>query len=469
MKQNLLKKFISFSYGSGIGLIIGFFTTIVTTRILSPEDFGKASMFTLALNVSMIFIVFGTDQSFVRFFYEEKGEKRGGLLYNCLKFPLLLSAITMVIILIFNKPLSILLFEEENLQVMIVLLFGILIQVINRYAVLVVRMQQKGHLFSILEILNRSIQLLLVFFLYFLMGPSYEIIIFSTVLTVFILTFISINIEKKFWQIGNFSINYLKHSKIEILKYSYPLVLTTLITWLFQSFATVALRYWSNFEQVGLYAAAFKIVALLSVVQVAFTTFWSPIAYERFEASPESKEIFEKMSKIVAFGMFTISIGVIMFKDIIIMILGSEYAEAGKILSFLVFIPLMYTLSETTVMGINFYKKPKWHIVIAFVSCLVNILGNWLLVPDYGATGAAISTALSYIIFFMLRTHISLKYYKVNYGINKIYIIVPLISLFAFYSTHSDFLKNMISGMILFLLITILYWKDILTISRSYK
>ena len=101
MKQGLLKKFLSFSYGSWVGLIIGFLATIISTRILPPEDFGKASIFTIAMSVGMIFITCGTDQSFVRFFYEEKNEKRGALLYNCLKFPFKIALITCLLIIIF--------------------------------------------------------------------------------------------------------------------------------------------------------------------------------------------------------------------------------------------------------------------------------------------------------------------------------------------------------------------------------
>lgn len=44
--------------------------------------------------------------------------------------------------------------------------------------------------------------------------------------------------------------------------------------------------------------------------------------------------------------------------------------------------PLMYTLSETTVIGINFQKKPKWHSIIAVVSWVTNIIGNFYLVPQ---------------------------------------------------------------------------------------
>ena len=56
--KSLLKKFLSFSYGSWIGIIIGIVSTPVITRLLTPEDFGKASMFTLALNILMVFVMF---------------------------------------------------------------------------------------------------------------------------------------------------------------------------------------------------------------------------------------------------------------------------------------------------------------------------------------------------------------------------------------------------------------------------
>lgn len=39
MSNNLLKKFISSSYGSWLGLIIGFLGIMLTTRILLHEDF----------------------------------------------------------------------------------------------------------------------------------------------------------------------------------------------------------------------------------------------------------------------------------------------------------------------------------------------------------------------------------------------------------------------------------------------
>jgi O-antigen/teichoic acid export membrane protein len=470
MKNNLLKKFLSFSYGSWIGLIIGFLGTVIATRILPPEDFGKASMFTLAMSVLMIFVIFGKDQAFIRFYYEENEENRGGLLYNCLKLPFIIAIIVVLLIFIFHKKISMFLFEEENLMVSLTLAIGILAQVLYRYGILVIRMRQKGNLFSILEILNRSFNLIIMLLLYLAFGQIYEIIIYSAVITLLFLTMVSIVFEKEYWNINNILKGNLKHSKTEIIKYSYPLVLTTLITWLFQSFDKIAIKHWSGFEELGLYAAAFKIVALLSVLQVTFSTFWTPVCYEHFEKNPEDKTFYEEMSKIVSFTMFFVAIISIAGKDIVIFVLGEDYRDAANIMPFLVFMPIMYTLSETTVIGINFYKKPNWHILIATVSCLINIIGNWLLVPNYGAIGASISTAFSYIVFFSLRTQISLKYYKVAYGLKRVYLMILIISSYAIYSIENTMTHmNLFIGFCILLFMFTLYYKDLVSTFKKYN
>lgn len=458
MKSNLFSKFLTYFYGSGIGLIIGVFTTIVSTRILSPEDFGKASMFTLAVNVIMIFIVFGTDQAFVRFFYEEISDLRTRLLFNTMKIPLILLSFSLILIIFFQNEIMFFLFGEYNSVVFLVLIFSILFQVIYRFSLLVIRMQQKGHLYSLMEILNKAFNLIFLIILFYFIGDQYEILIYATGITLTILTSISILLEKKFWNPFNKVNSNVKNSQIDILKFSYPLVLTTLITWLFQSFDKIALRQWSDFEELGLYAAAFRIVALLSVVQATFSTFWAPVCYEHFEKHPNDREFFSRTSKNIGFVMFIVAILTILFKDLIVILLGTDFREAALIMPFLIFMPVLYTISETTVIGINFFKKMKWHIVIATAVCTTNIIGNFLLVPSYGASGAAISTGVSYILFFILRTHLSLKYYRIDYGLKRVYLMICCITFYALLSmiyTQAYFIYYL--GVVLLFLLTFLY------------
>lgn len=469
--NNLLVKFLKFSYGSWLGFILGVATTMLITRILSPEEFGKVSMFDLSLKIGMILTLFGTDQSFVRFFYEEKPNLRGALLYNSLRIPMISSIIMIMAILFLYRPITNFLIGEVDFGFAIVFATGVIFQLLFRYAQLVIRMEQKGHLYSLLQICQKVFYLTLIIIFYLMIGSTFDILVYSRVITLLLLSIIAIHFGRNFWKLRNIRLRKrTKHSQYDIFRYGAPFVLTIFITWLFESFDKIALRQWSTFEELGLYSGAMKLVALVMILRTTFSTFWTPVSYEKFEKDPEDREFFRYITSIVSFAMFFVAILSIAGRDLIVLLLGSEYKLSATIMTFLVLMPILYTISETTVIGINFYKKSKWHILIAMISCVANIIGNWLMVPEYGAIGASVSTAFSFIIFFTLRTQISLRYYKVNYPLFKIYSMTFIIIVYALYAIfNTSFSLNIIISVIPLTLLFILYYKDIIYIYKNRK
>ncbi|WP_233185629.1 polysaccharide biosynthesis C-terminal domain-containing protein [Thermotoga sp. SG1] len=118
-------------------------------------------------------------------------------------------------------------------------------------------------------------------------------------------------------------------------------------------------------------------------------------------------------------------------------------------------------ISETTVLGINFTKKTYWHIVVTGVSAIANFVGNQLLVPYFGAKGAAISTGLSYVLFFTLRTLIAEKLYPIGFNLKKIYTGVLLISTVAFFGTFSKGYLPVVLSFVGILFVLFLYRKEL--------
>jgi O-antigen/teichoic acid export membrane protein len=237
---------------------------------------------------------------------------------------------------------------------------------------------------------------------------------------------------------------------------------TFLITWLFQSIDRLALRNYTDFNEVGLYSAAFKVVAVMNLIQIGFTTFWTPTSYENYENNPESTGIFEKTSLFISAAMFTFGMLIVIFKDAIFLLLENSYRQAAGISSFLILMPIMYTVSEVTVVGINFKKKTYWHMLIATISAGANIFGNLMLVPIYGAKGAAVSTGISYIIFFSMRTIISKRLYKVNYHLGKFYFSTVIFVAVAFINTFVNTLfLQVLSAVIGLILVLIVYREQV--------
>lgn len=455
MKDNLLKKFLSFSIGGYIALLIGFFTTPIVTRIILPTQYGLFSMITVCVNIGALICSFGLDQGFVRHFYEEEEKNRGKLLYNSIKLPILLIGGIGLLILFFRERVSLFLFQEYSLLMIFAFIVLLLLTVLNNFSILAVRMSQRAKLFSFLQVLSQLLNFIFIMLFFKNYGNNYKVLLFSAISSLSIITIIAIFSEREIWK---FKGKYEGITTVQLIKYSLPLSLTMALNWVFSSADKVAIKYFSSLTELGLYTAAFKIISLLNIIQTGFTTFWTPVAYERYEKDKKNLLFFEMIHEYITFFMFIIAIILLMGKGILVMILGPTYQLASNIVPMLTLMPIMYTVSETTVLGLNFNKKTKYHLGISILVAMLNILGNILLVPKLGARGAAISTGLSYVVFFSLRTYFSLRFIKFRFNLIRFYTITLLIVLFALYlSFESSIYITFKVGIILIVLIIFLY------------
>ena len=415
--SSLAKSFLQFSAGPWVAAAISFLTTPITTYLIIPEEFGKASMYTVAFSLILQVVLLGTDQSFVRMFYEYDEDRRSVLLWNSLIPSLFMSFIASAILLFFRKQISLLLFDDPDLIMPVIALsITIVIAVLERFASLVLRMKKRGVAFSTLSVVRKVSDAGGLIFYALLFGRDFYAVIFGTVVGHLVVLITSILMEFDFWKKG-FLVSIASMKKAVL--YGLPFVPAFMVTWLFSSMDKLALRSFSSFEEIGFYTAANKIVAVLLLIQGGFSMFWIPVAYETYENKPDDTSLYSKASKVLAGFMFAVSLTLIGFKDIIVLILDRAYLPAASIMPFLIFNPIMYTVSETTVCGINFKKKTHWHLWISIMAALVNFIGNAALVPVYGARGAALATGISYVVFFYARTLISRKLFPVDYGLTR--------------------------------------------------
>ena len=434
----LFKKFLEFAIGNGIVLILGFISSPIITRVIAPDELGKASMFTTFTSLIIVVVMMGIDQAYIRYYYNGNEESRGGLLGKGLSLTIILNLIVTVTLLIFYKKVSIFIVNEVSFPVAILVLVHTVFSIIGNFAMIHVRMKQKGKLYSLLNVVNKASYLLFIGMLFIVFKDNYMTVIIATILSNLLKTIWAMYSEKQDWKNIRF-IKKVKTTSKELITYGMPFIFSMAITWIFQSVDRVSLRIFSTYEEIGLYTGAMTIIALLNNFQGAFTTFWTPVAYEKYHNDPKDTQFFTNINEIVSLCMLLLSVGLIATKDIVIGLLGKEYRGAQFIFPFLVFMPIMYTISETTVLGINFKKKTKYHVYIASFSAMFNIIGNLLLVPRYGAKGAAISTGLAYVIFFITRTYYGSKYYKVKLNLGKFYVCVLSVYILATYSSIYKF------------------------------
>ncbi|KLE14630.1 oligosaccharide flippase family protein [Clostridium sp. C8] len=436
--NNLFKKFIEFALGNAIVFVLGIISVPLVSRMIDPTQNGKASMFVTYTSLIVLVLTMGIDQAYIRYYNDEEKDSRGRLLRLSIKVPLLTNLILGIALLVFYKQISNIMIGETSFLVILLMLIHSTASILGNFAMVHVRMKQKGKAYSMLGVSNKIAYLALMVVLFYIFKNNYITVILATVLSNIVMVVLAILYEKDDW--FNFKRSETKVTTKELFVYGIPFIFSMAITWIFQSIDRISIQRFSNdYAQVGLYTGAMYIISILNTVQGAFTTFWTPVAYEKYSKNPEDKQFFININEIVSAAMLLISVFLIATKDILMLILGEKYEGAQFIFPFLVLMPIMYTISETTVLGINFKKKTKYHIYIAAFSAIFNIIGNLILVPIYGAKGAAISTGLAYIIFFISRTYYANKLYKIDFKFSKFFICILAIYALATYSSIYKF------------------------------
>lgn len=402
----LIKKFGAFSIGPIFGAIIGFITVPLITYFISPEEYGKASMFTLAQGIASMIMYLGMDQAFVREFNTYRGNKNK-LFSNAVLIPLILSCALSIVIIIFHKQVSIALFDVpgEN-KAVLALAVMLPFMVFENFAMLNIRMEENGLRYSGFTILLKLFTLIFTVLLFLLYEKSFRSVIYAIALAeilngVILLFYTLRSVRIRITLIDREMIT-------RMLKFGIPLVPVTVLVWALSSMDKIMLRSMCTYSELGLYSAASKIVNVLGIVQTCFTLYWTPVAYRWYDEKVSNKR-FENVNKAVALLMSVICLIILLLKNVIALILGSEFSDAIEIFPFLLLYPIMYTMSECVAVGIGFTRKTQYNMIVTITSGSVNILLNYLMIPSMGARGAAFATGISYVVFFWMRTLVSRK------------------------------------------------------------
>lgn len=404
----LIKKFFGFSIGPVIGAFISFITVPITTYFVLPQEYGKASMFTVIQGLIVTILYLGIDQAYTREYHESKDKKH--LLLNSMLVPILLSLLIFIIISLNLEKFSSLLFGSSE-YLLATFLFGVTIifLVFERFIMLSIRMEEKAIEYSIVSIILRLNVLIFTLLFVFFIRRDFLAVVYSTAFGQIIVDFYLIIRYRKSLNLKGFSFDNLLFKKS--LKFGMPLILSAALNNLLHSIDRISLRAWSNFYEIGIFTAALKITAPLTIIQTSFTSFWTPTAY-RWNSQKKEAKYYDLVSKVVLLVLSIIFCMILIFKDLAVLLLGKEYADARYLIGLLCLYPIMYTLSETTSLGIAFSRKSYLNMWVSLISIVPNIILNYLLIPEFGAVGAAIATGVSFVVFFLGRSYFSMRNWR---------------------------------------------------------
>lgn len=449
MLKKEIKNIFSVSLGTVLNSVLGVITVPVITRLVDPAAYGKFGFLQTYMSVFAAICLLGLDQAYVRFYYDDTSvEYKRELTHKIVFIPVLLSLICFGLFF-FGGSLIV---EADKLTF---ILLGICIfsTVIETFTKLCLRLEQQGSVYSFFLVLHRiTYAATVIGLVYFGNIDSVKALLIGTGFSLFLNAAVTVITKREIWGIKKCGKNKVRTK--ELVKYAYPFVFSSIAGWLFNAAGKLSLQHFSTYEEIGFYSAANEIVSIIMIINTTFTTLWVPMAVENFEKNPDNRTFYKESNNLITVIMVVASLTIVLFKDVFGFILGSEYTAASQIFPCLVLQPAMFAISETTVYGINFYKKTKWHVVITVICCAANVAGNYILVPIFGGKGAAMSTGFSYILFFIVRTICSNRYFKVDFEYKKLAFSIIIIVAFFLYQT---FTQTSIMSFVLYMIFMVVF------------
>jgi len=204
-----------------------------------------------------------------------------------------------------------------------------------------------------------------------------------------------------FFKHSKFKIQNLKFKRetaISLLKDSWPLILSGGILMIQARIDQVMIQEFRGSVEVGYYSVAMRLIETITFMPMILKN-------SLFPAIQNAKKYSEKIYinrllnfyrlNFLLFLVFAIPI-FFFSKKIVILLFGKSYQPAGILLAFLsvrLFFTNMGVARGTYMLSENLMK---FSMITMTLGTIVNVLLNYLWIPDYGAKGAVVATIISF-------------------------------------------------------------------------
>ncbi len=194
-----------------------------------------------------------------------------------------------------------------------------------------------------------------------------------------------------------------------MLEESWPLIFSGLTVFLYMRIDQLMLSSMSGSSEVGIYSAAIKLAEFWHFIPIAISSSVFPIILKAKQTSEE--DYLRKLKKLFSFVTYMalfICVGTTLFAEIgIVTLYKKDFLESVPILKIYIWSSLFVFWGIVLSVWDTAEKKQRYSLVRTSSGAVINIMLNYILIPLFGAKGAAYATLLSY---FFSTTFINLFY-----------------------------------------------------------
>ncbi|HEY0979833.1 MAG TPA: flippase [Candidatus Paceibacterota bacterium] len=187
-----------------------------------------------------------------------------------------------------------------------------------------------------------------------------------------------------------------------IYAFSWPITIISMFSFIF-NIDSIMLGQLKSATDVGLYSAAQRIVQFIAILPAFIATSLFPLLSKNEADNSKMVNIFERVLVLLCAAAIPLAIGgFLLSTELMSFLFGSEYGVGGLTLGILM-ISLLASFPNTILINVIFSKNLQRAFIAATAwGVLVNIILNFLLIPRYGAIGAALSLTITQLLIMTI-------------------------------------------------------------------
>lgn len=403
--------------GSFISKAINFFAQILIVRYLDPTAYGAYAYALSIVTMAQTIAIFGLDRAVTRFipiFHEEEDyDKVFGTLFMVVSVILSLGLIIAILYNVFSHLIGGRFIEDQQaVSLLLILIFLAPVQAIDELMIgLFAVFSSPSAIFFRKHVLGPGIKLgvaaLTVFFAKDIFFFATSTLIVTTIVVIGYM-FMLINMMRQIGLLEHFSLSKMNAPVKEILAFTIPLLTSELVFIAMSTSDAVMLEYFNGTIDVAASRAVLPTAQMNRLIMTGFATLFTPMAARMF-----ARKDWEGINNLywqtaIWIAVFTFPIFVVSFslaEPITGLLYGPKYVAlgSGPILAILSLGYYFQSALGFNGLTLKVYGKLRYIVTLNILAAVANVVANLILIPRYGALGAAIGTTGTLIIHNILK------------------------------------------------------------------
>jgi len=420
--KQLTKDTALYGISTMVGRFLNFLLVPFYTNIFPPAEYGVVANLYVLIALLNIFFLYGLDSAYLKFAasddFKDKKIVFSSAFLTLFCTSIMLTGILFVSGNIINKFFAV---PERHAYLLTLTGFILFFDALSALPFIYLRVARRAAKFSAIKITNIFLTILLNFILILVLKKGIEAVFISNLIASAVTFFILLPDS-----LSQLKIQVDKVVLKRLMKFGIPYLPGGIAAMFMQVIDRPIVTHLTDLATVGIYNANYKLGIFMMLFVSMFQYAWQPFSLH-YAKDEDAKELFSKVFTLFTIAGTTILLFLSLFiKDIATFSIHGKSLIGEAYWSGLSVVPIILAAYLFNGFYINFtaaiYIKEKSSSVplLMGVGAVANVGANFLLIPIFNITGAALATLVSYGVMAVGFYFVSQKHFPVNYEWDKL-------------------------------------------------